>query len=400
MNRLLRISFNTLLNSLLPILMWVLLGEIVDRSIVNIFTITYSVQFIYTLLVAIFGTGANITTEKEEINDTVDSNILLGIFITFLITLFFSLNINSYISFMNIDPTNYSKYCIYSLGVMFFQTVIRLLCEKLYFKDENKKANKITTLFNIENIIFIIIFSLILNSSDLSIALTLILDFFITLYLVITNINKLSFNFKIWKNIKYVSNDIFDSIGMFIIYFIGQRTTFEFGTMYLIAMNFETLITDAQWDMSYSIITSATIDASRDKLNYKESLKNARKLIALLISSILIMGIGLYSFYKPNLWILLFFVSVQIIDISLSPRIWIKQQYIQINYSAKKNTFHKNIYEIIRIIFSFIPTPFCTYIGQFLALIYEFIVYNIYYKSKFYIKNGYLKLKKNKECVS
>ncbi len=399
MNRLLRISFNTLLNSLLPILMWVLLGEIVDRSIVNIFTITYSVQFIYTLLVAIFGTGANITTEKEKINDIVDSNILLGIFITFLITLFFSLNINSYINFMNLDPTNYSKYCIYSFGVMFFQTVIRLLCEKLYFKDENKKANKITTLFNIENIIFIILFSLILNSSDLSIALTLILDFFITIYLVITNISKLSFNFKIWKNIKYVSNDIFDSIGMFIIYFIGQRTTFEFGTMYLIAMNFEILITDAQWDMSYSIITSATIDASRDKLNYKESLKNARKLIALLISSTLIMGIVLYSFYKPNLWLLLFFVSVQIIDISLSPRIWIKQQYIQINYSAKKNTFHKNIYEIIRIIFSFVPTPFCTYIGQYLALIYEFIVYNIYYKSKFYIKNGYLKLKKNKECI-
>ena len=400
MNRLLRISLNTLLNSLLPILMWVLLGEIVDRSIVNIFTITYSIQFIYTLLVAIFGTGANITTEKEKINDIVDSNILLGIFITFLITLFFSLNINSYISFMNLDPTNYSKYCIYSLGVMFFQTVIRLLCEKLYFKDENKKANKITTLFNIENIIFIILFSLILNSSDLSIALTLILDFFITLYLVITNISKLSFNFKIWKNIKYVSNDIFDSIGMFIIYFIGQKTTFEFGTMYLIAMNFETLITDAQWDMSYSIITSATIDSSRDKLNYKESLKNARKLIALLISSTLIMGIVLYSFYKPNLWILLFFVGVQIINIAFSPRIWIKQQYIQINYSAKKNTFHKNIYEIIRIIFSFVPTPFCTYIGQFLAFIYEFIVYNIYYKSKFYIKNGYLKLKKNKECIS
>ena len=83
-----------------------------SRSIVNIFTITYSIQFIYTLLVAIFGTGANITTEKEKINDIVDSNILLGIFITFLITLFFSLNINSYISFMNLDPTNYSKYCI------------------------------------------------------------------------------------------------------------------------------------------------------------------------------------------------------------------------------------------------------------------------------------------------
>ena len=66
MNRLLRISFNTLLNSLLPILMWVLLGEIVDRSIVNIFTITYPVQFIYNLLVAIFGTGANNNRKRKN----------------------------------------------------------------------------------------------------------------------------------------------------------------------------------------------------------------------------------------------------------------------------------------------------------------------------------------------
>jgi hypothetical protein len=145
--------------------------------------------------------------------------------------------------------------------------------------------------------------------------------------------------------------------------------------------------------MSYSIITVATIDASKDKLNYKESLDNGKKLITILISSILIMGFILYFFYKPSLWVLSIFIGVQIINLILCPKIWIRQQYIQINYSSKKNIFHKNIYEIIRIIFSFVPTPFCTYIGQFLALMYEVIVYNIYYRNKFYITDGYLKIK-------
>lgn len=400
MKRLLRISLNTLLNSLLPILMWVLLGEIVDKNIVNIFTITYSVQFIITLLVSIFGTGANITAEKENKKEIIDSNILLGTFITFVVVLLFSINADSYIRFMNLDPGIYREYCVYSFAIMFFQAVIRMICEKLYFKNEEKKANKITTIFNISNVVLIVILSLIIDKNIISIMITLLVDLFITLYLLIKNINLLSFKFAIKKNIKYVSNDIFDSIGMFIIYFIGQRTTFEFGTIYLVAMNFETLITDAQWDMSYSIITAATIDASKDKLNYKESLKNARMLMYLLVASTLIMGTILYSFYKPALWVLSIFVGVQIINLLLYPKIWLKQQYIQINYSAKKNTFHKNVYEIIRIIFSFVPTPFCTYIGQFLALMYEVIVYNIYYKSKFYIKDGYLKIKKNKECVS
>ena len=77
---------------------------------------------------------------------------------------------------------------------------------------------------------------------------------------------------------KYVSNDIFDRVGMFLIYFIGLKNTLEFGTIYLIAINFETLISDAQWDMSYSVVTAATIDSSKNQLNYKESLKNGYKL--------------------------------------------------------------------------------------------------------------------------
>jgi len=396
-SRLLRISFNTLLNSLLPILMWVLLGEIVNKDIVNIFTITYSFQFIITLLVSIFGTGPNITSEKKNRKDIVDSNIILGTIIVFIVVLLFSLKVDSYIEFMNLDPTVYREYCIYSFIVMLFQAVIRMICEKLYFREENKKANRITTLFNTTNIVLIVILSLVLRDSILSISITLIADLLLVSYFLISNINKLSFHFSLKDNIKYVSNDIFDSIGMFIIYFIGQKTTFEFGTMYLIAMNFETLITDSQWDMSYSIITVATIDASKDKLNYKESLNNGKKLMAILISSTLIMGFILYFFYKPSLWVLSIFVGVQIINLILSPKIWIKQQYIQINYSAKKNTFHKNMYEMIRIIFSFVPTPFCTYIGQFLALMYEVLVYNVYYRNKFYIKDGYLKMKNIKE---
>lgn len=396
-SRLLRISFNTLLNSLLLILMWVLLGEIVNKDIVNIFTITYSFQFIITLLVSIFGTGPNITSEKKNRKDIVDSNIILGTIIVFIVVLLFSLKVDSYIEFMNLDPTVYREYCIYSFIVMLFQAVIRMICEKLYFREENKKANRITTLFNTTNIVLIVILSLVLRDSILSISITLIADLLLVSYFLISNINKLSFHFSLKDNIKYVSNDIFDSIGMFIIYFIGQKTTFEFGTMYLIAMNFETLITDSQWDMSYSIITVATIDASKDKLNYKESLNNGKKLMAILISSTLIMGFILYFFYKPSLWVLSIFVGVQIINLILSPKIWIKQQYIQINYSAKKNTFHKNMYEMIRIIFSFVPTPFCTYIGQFLALMYEVLVYNVYYRNKFYIKDGYLKMKNIKE---
>ena len=155
------------------------------------------------------------------------------------------------------------------------------------------------------------------------------------MFIFIKNVKCYKLKFEVLKNMKYVSNDIFDRLGMFIIYFIGWKNTLEFGAIYLVAINFETLIMDAQWDMSYSIITAATIDASKDNLKYKESLKNGYKLVGLLISSSIIMGIPLYFYYKPVLSIIAIFVGIQFIDILVLPKIWIKQQYCQINYSQK-----------------------------------------------------------------
>ncbi len=46
MNRLLRISFDTLLTSLTPILGWFLLGILVDENLINIFSLIYPIRFI------------------------------------------------------------------------------------------------------------------------------------------------------------------------------------------------------------------------------------------------------------------------------------------------------------------------------------------------------------------
>lgn len=46
MNRLLRIGFDTLVTSVTPILGWFLLGILVDKNLINIFSLIYPTQFI------------------------------------------------------------------------------------------------------------------------------------------------------------------------------------------------------------------------------------------------------------------------------------------------------------------------------------------------------------------
>lgn len=394
MKRLLRISLDTLLMSTLPIVMWILLGIIINKDITNVFTLTYPIQFVTTLLVAIFGTGANVNAIKNDKKKLVDSNIILGSIIGFIVTIFLCLKVDSYILFMSMDINKYKIFCIYSFILMYLQMVLQLICQKLYYMEENKKSNRLTICFNILNVILITLLSYISKNQIISVTLTIFVDSVIILFIFICNVKQFGIKFEIIKNMQYVSNDILDRLGMFIIYFIGFKNTLEYGAIFLTAINFETLISDAQWDMSYSILTAATIDSSKDKLKYKESVKNSYKLIALLVMSIFIMGISLYFYYKPVLWILFIIVGVQIIDLILIPTIWIKQQYCQINYSPKKNTFHQGVAKIFRIITSFLPTPFCTYIGQILSMLYQIIIFGIVYRKKYYIDDeGLLKMK-------
>ena len=66
MKRLLKIGFDLSLLSFIPIISWFLLGIIVDKNLINIFTLTYPLQFIYYILKSIFSTGANINKEKDN----------------------------------------------------------------------------------------------------------------------------------------------------------------------------------------------------------------------------------------------------------------------------------------------------------------------------------------------
>lgn len=396
MKRLLRISLDTLLTSTLPIIMWILLGIIVNKNITNVFTLTYPIQFIMGLLVSIFGIGANINAVKSKRNNLVDSNIILGCFVGGILTFILCVNVDTYIEFMSMEVNIYKVFCIYSFILLYLQLILQLVSQKLYYMNENKKSNRLTMFFNIINIALIVTISLITKKQEISVIITLLIDAIIIALITIKNIKILKFEFDIINNMKYVSNDILDKIGMFIIYFIGFKNTFEYGAIYLVAINFETLITDAQWDMSYAIITTATIDSSKNSLNYKKSINNAYKLIAILITSTLIMGIILYFYYLPVLWILAILLVIQFIDLLLSPTVWIKEQYCQVNISPKIATINQGIEKIIRIICSFLPTPFCTYIGQLFSTLYQATMFNLVYRNRYYLKDGMLEMKKNK----
>ena len=62
---------------------------------------------------------------------------------------------------MNMDIDTYKIFGIYAVIQMFFQLLLNLSLCKLYFNDENKRANKYSFLFNLINFLSLIIMSLV-----------------------------------------------------------------------------------------------------------------------------------------------------------------------------------------------------------------------------------------------
>lgn len=371
MNRLLRIGFDTLLTSVTPILGWFLLGILVDKNLINIFSLIYPMQFIISSIHSIFGTGANISAIRDKNKESIFSGIVLGSIFGLIILGAIALNIDKYIAFMNMDVQIYKTFAMYGIIQMFLQLLLNLSLCKLYYENDNKKANKYSLGFNLINFGTLIIMSMITKKQIMIASISIIITSIFVIIMMFRTVEKTKFKINLINCIKYDSVYLFAEISMFIIYLFGFKNSFNFGEKYILATSFATLITDTQWDISYAIKTVAQIDIAKKDFSYKEHMKNSRKLIYLLIISTFVMGIVLYPSYKVDITATLLIVGIELISLYMYPIYITKLTYIQLEYSAIKATISKQIANLLRICCSFILSPFCTSIGLAVSVIYQ-----------------------------
>ena len=370
----------------MPILSWIMLGVILDNNLANVFTLTYPIQFIWAIFRSVFATGANISKEKDKNEDAVLSGMTLGIIIGFIVFISIAINIRSYIEFMNMDYSLYKEFAVYSVIQLYIQLIFSFVMEKLYFEGKEKIANKYMLTLNVLNFGVLIGLSLLIKNKAIIVAITLFVIFIYTLLITIKQYRKFKFKINLLKNIKYESVSIVRDIFFFITYLFGFSNALEFGEEYMVALNFAALVTDTQWDSLYAIDTVAKIDISKGKFNYKEHRRNAYKLLEILLFTTFLMIAILYRYYKLNFIITLMYLSVEIVNFLVEPLYELKICYLQLaDKFESKVTSNKLASSGIRVVMSFLKTPFCTAIGQICSMIEQYIVINILFYRNFII---------------
>ncbi len=385
MKRLLRIASNLAIFSFIPILSWFCLGLLVDKNLVNVFTLTYPLQFIFALLKSIFATGANISKEKDKDENAVLSGMTAGTVVGLIIFGLFAINAKKYVEFMNMDFETYKEFAVYSILQLYIQLVFSFVLEKLYFDGEEKKANKYCIQLNLLNFIVLIITAIFTKNKMIIAGITLMAIFVYVLVVAIKQYKKFKFELHIIKYIKYESVEIANNILFFLIFLFGLSNAMEFGEKYTVALNFVALITDTQWDSFEAISTVAKIDISKNEFNYKEHRNNAYKLDAILMVTTFIMLLISYGFYKLDLGITLIYLSFELINFIIYPVYKINTCYLQLTKFAKEITTNEITAGILRFFISLLKTPYCTGIGQVTSSLYQFLTVNIMFNKNFKI---------------
>lgn len=397
MQRLLRISFNSAIFSLIPILSWFMLGLLVDKNLVNVFTLTYPLQFIYALMKSIFATGANISKEKDKNNNAVLSGMTVGIVVGLFVFGIFAINVRKYIEFMNMDYEIYKEFALYSIFQLYIQLVFSFALEKLYFEDKESVANKYCMQLNILNFVVLILSAIIFKNKMQIVITTLIAILIYTSYVTIKQFKRFKFKINILNCFRYESVEICNNILFFLIFLFGLSNALQFGEKYMLALNFVALITDTQWDSFEAIKTVAKIDISKEKFNYKRHKINAYNLLVILIITVFIMLIVSLKYYDLDLKITAIYLSFELINFIIYPIYSIKTSYLQLEKYEIKVTSNKLFAGILRMIISLLKTPYCTGIGQVTSSIYQFIIVNIIFHRNFRINKSGIILKKGEE---
>lgn len=223
MKRLLRVSLDILVTSIVPIASWFLLGILIEPKLINIFTLTYPMQFVMNIFKSLFGVGANIYAYKENNKNAINSGIILGTIIGFIVFLLISINIDKYILFMGMNVEEYKIFGIYAILQIYLQLVLNLIINKLYYIEENKKANKLSIIFNIINFLFLILPAIFIKKQIVVALFSLIPSVIIIIFILFKNIEKFKFSINMFKCIKYDSVESTTSIMFLLIYLFRTK---------------------------------------------------------------------------------------------------------------------------------------------------------------------------------
>lgn len=383
--RYLSVGMISFFNSLFPIFSWQIIGAVFgDNTLINCFNATFSFQYLFLMLLVAFVSGNLIyDTKNNTKRNYTYSGLLIGALISILIAVILTLNIDSYMIFLNLD-NKYLYFIIYAVWNLSLNLILLEILELCYYDNKDKLAFKYSFIFNVIGLLILVICKIININIKYSIIFALLgLSVYLS-YLLIKHIEKFEFKINILKGFNFVSVPFISNVMMFITYFICMHHIFNTSAVFVFASSVASMCVNAQWNMINSSIPTVTrIETIRDNSHehLKVVSKSASLFLWIIIGSSWFLGIVLWFIYKPSFVVLALILFFETFDIWLYKYFYVRLAWLNVEHNNKWLVICAILQKIIRLFFSLvILSPYALWIGQLVGGIWDLITINVIYR--------------------
>lgn len=384
LKRIIKLGEITLINSLMPILTWILLGvNTRNANLIKIFSLTYSAQFIPYLLLALFVTGNIVGSKKGKISkDAIYSGIVIANLTALAAIIITTFNIKDVMAFMGTREGINTGWLLYSLWFMYFTVPLTQVLELLYFENKENEAKRISSVFNFLYCVGVNILYVCTKSEPVAASVSLTMLGAYVYFQLFKQFKPFKFMLNVFKGMRYQLSIVGSNLMMFITYLFGMKTVFSFSPDFALAVSFCSMLTDTQWDMIInSVCTVSKVEISKGSYKAKEIMQASRAYVIIIASSIwLILPIG-YLFYKPELKYILVIMLFETADILLVQTRYVKQTWVDIEVNTKWSMYLVMGTKIIRMLISASGlSMYCLWIAQMVSGVMNTLGFGILYR--------------------
>lgn len=390
MKRTLKLALGYSVHSLFPIVSWFLWGVLIDQDYVSVFTLTYSFQFIWAMLIDIYGYGAETyaSLNKDRKRDIALSGVIYGIFalvIVFSIAEIFSVQYMNLLGYGDIKLLGACRYSLLALCLSGITSLLSIYCN---FKEDYTKGSKILVEYNVVTYVSLVVCLFITRNNTASILVSGGLSVTFVTCNIVEIVGRDLKDFKRTKVVKsackYVLGELAADFGLLFTYVFGISNVVSNNAELVITYSIWLQVMDWIWDAQGGITpTMVRIDASNDKFDYKASAKNLFKLDLIFC---VIVGLELVIasvFYKIHWGYLLIFALLDIADLFIHIFNSINNNYLSTMGESKKVMNIQIVGYILRVFVTLIiPTAVGTYIAQLSTGVVKTIWNSVLYKKK------------------
>lgn len=378
MKKLFTIGLSQCFSSIIPVMVWMIMGKLHGNAFANGMTYIYPYQFIFLLLWHITFVG-NI---KYELKDNLKTNnysrtsIFVGIIIEIIILIISIYNIHIIGPFLGIFTDIDRWSFLFGLCSLTIDWPAYYLGEQYQYYGEEKKGTKLIITWYIIKLILVCLTAIpIFNYKSASVFILGTQTVLLIIMLIRHGIPQ-KIQFSIYNGMKYSIYNIFYNIFMTLIYLFGIHDMSVTDVSLLAAFNMMVLCTDMQWDVCGAAIditvTSYVCDGTFDRDKKRIFKNNLFFSLLMTVSSYIMMGVMLLLYRNVNPIHVIIMITIELSTMMPYGIIDTMSAYINVQYPSIWTGLLVIVKYSVRIISQFIIlSPYAINIALPVAVMFD-----------------------------